>query len=264
MDVIMSVIQESSLVINKNWLTQNVNEKADYPVYGHALEYSGKSVGAFRVLQAAQKASKFAVQVIADLGKRPIAALERFSQNMGTAVGALVFPRLPFATYEAAQSITSLKGDGKGINLARRVKKAVMDTFSTVAAYGYAAAFITGNPAIIVAAQSVEIVSDLASLDMSTKDYNKSTELEAQASGEAKVALTHTKKYNFYRVVKDIVSIATAILGIVIMATGYPFIPMAVLIVVFSTTLIFSVIRDLFKEMGRYKVINFDRDVKLV
>ncbi len=252
------------VTIDNNWLESNRNAKSDQPLATHAMEYSGKPIGSLRILQAVQKTTKLAVQTLQGAVGRSWVKLEAFSKNVGTGIAALNIPRLPHVTYETVRSIAALREhDGKSGGLWRRVVKAAMQTFGAVAAYGYFAAFATGNPVAMVAAQAADLTSDIASLHLSADDYNRSTELEAVAQGDVKEVLTHSRKYHYLSVIKDVIGIVTAVAGIAIMAVGYPFIPAVILTIVAVVGVIIAVIKDLHKEMGRYKVVEFEQAVQL-
>jgi hypothetical protein len=136
----------------------------------------------------------------------------------------------------------------------------VRDTTDAIAAYGYSATFLTRNLKILPAVQMIDLTSDLADLQISTSDYRQASALEAVASdGHVKEALAHSKKAFFLCVVKNVVGIASAILGFVVLATGAPLMPSIAWILISLLATVIAIRADVIKSTGRYKVIDFDR-----
>ena len=120
--------------------------------------------------------------------------------------------------------------------------------------------FVTGSPAFRVVAQATDLTSDLVDVIMSVADYYKASALEKEAEGDVKVAVAHTKTYQFFRVVKAVAAVAATIFGFVLLALGMPLV--ALLTVSLASTL-FAILRDIYKDSGRFKVIDLDRAVTL-
>jgi hypothetical protein len=249
------------LLIDRKWLEENINEKANQSIYDSISGYLSQSVGALRGMQITQKAARLANEANKDLGLGSSRTLTGLDSNLGVGVSALNIPRLPSVTMEAVKSISALRADD-GVNFFRKCVKAVRDFMDAVAAYGFVSIFITGNPALKTVAQAADLTTDIADLHISASDYSKASELEARATGDAKEALTHTRKYNLIRVAKATSSIAMAILGIVLVATGILF-PMTALAILLVTSTAIAIFRDLHRDWGRFNVIKFDQEVTL-
>lgn len=258
----MTAVSEKVVVINQKWLQENVNDKANNSFFDHVSDYIGRSMGAFRSLQLSRRLLGLGSEVSSELGHAPSPMVRELDRNLGISLGALGLPRLPSATADAVKSLSELRKDDN-VSFIRKAIKAVRDTMDAISAYSYSSIFITGNPALRNVAQVTELTSDFADLQISATDYSKASALEAVATGDAKEALAHTRKYQFLRVLKDVASIATTILGVVLLVTEVTLLPVIALIIVFMSTTIFAIMRDLHKDRGRFKVINFDREVKV-
>lgn len=246
-----------TVIINQNWLQENVNEKADNSAFDHLVDFTGKATGAYRTLQISQKTVGLGSEVAKELGYGISPALNEFGHKLGIGASALDLPRLPSATSEAIKSLSALRKEDD-VSFFRKAIKAVRDTMDAIGAYSYASIFITANPALKPVAQAAVLTADFADLQMSTSDYSKASELEAIATGDAKVALNHSKKYYFLRILKAVASIATAILGFTVLVS---LMPVIALMIVFMSSTVFAIMRDLHKESGRFNVIKFDSEV---
>lgn len=235
-------------VINNTWLQENKNEFEQVSLWSRLVGYTCRTDGSYRTLKIAQNSAK-------------LSKLPELDHRLGMGANALSVPRLFPATSGMIKSLSSLKND-PDISFFRRAVKAVRDTMDAIAAYGYASIFITGNMFLRPVAQATEVVTDLADLHISASDYSQAAELESKASGEAKVALEHTRKHNFIRTMKAAASIAIAILSFALVVTGLV-LPIVALTIAFLSVTMLAVARDLHKDWGRYKIINFDRTILL-
>ncbi|HSX11122.1 MAG TPA: hypothetical protein VLF94_05360 [Chlamydiales bacterium] len=247
------------VTINQTWLQQNINEKAHYSYWEHFKEYLGKSVGVFRALQGTQKSMNVGSLMVEGVGYAAPSAVKSLGRNLGTGVAALGLPKIPSATSDAIKALSDLtKVDD--VSFVRKAVKAVRETADMIATVGFASIFVTGSPALATVAQVTDFTSDVADLTLSVSDYQKASALELGATGDAKVAVSHTRKYNFLRVVKATASVAAAIFGSVLLILGMPILALAV---IGLTATFFAIARDIYKESGRFRVINLDRPVML-
>ena len=236
--------------INENWLRENVNEKAGLSYYDRFVDYINKPIGIFRTVQGTQKT----------LSLGGATAGKKLSRKLGGAIGSLGTLRIPSAVGEAVDSVSALKADSE-ISLYRRTLKAVGDVSDAIATCSYSHMFITGSPALKTVAQVTDFTNDLVDLKISRDDYLKAADLETAATGDAKVAVTHTKTYQLLRVVKAVAAIASTIFGVVLLALGMP---LVAFLTVSLTSTLFAILRDLYKDAGRFKVISLDREVTLI
>jgi hypothetical protein len=247
------------VTINQQWLEENVNEKAGYSYGRHCMEYLGKSAGAFRVAQGIQKMLTLAGVLAAKIWSMPVRATQ-LCCHLGSTMSTLGVLRIPSAGKDAVDSVAALGDDKNKVPFPRKVEKAVGSVADAVAAYGFAHMFVTGSPALRVVAQATDLTSDLVDVKMSVADYYKASALEKEAEGDVKVAVAHTKTYQFFRVVKAVAAVAATIFGFVLLALGMPLV--ALLTVSLASTL-FAILRDIYKDSGRFKVIDLDRAVTL-
>ena len=247
--------------IDRNWLEANGNEKANDSAFQRLLDYENTSNGVFRSLQAVQKTAKLGNQIVKEAGSIPSAMSTGLATNLGIATSAMGLARLPAVTSQAIQSISAVGDDKNTTDLSRKVKNAVRDTGEAVAIGGYATLFVTGSPAAQTVAQIADMTSDVADFDLAISDYRKAAELETMATGDVKKAVTHSKNFHFLRIAKIVASIATVVLGAILVAKGVPLLALMMLSLV--TTLL-AITKDIYKTMGQHKVITFDRNVTLV
>lgn len=245
--------------IDDAWLRKNVNDKAGYTYAQHFKEYLGQCMGAFRTTQIVQKTLNLGSALFDKVGRTP-AAVRELSRDLGAAMSVLGVLRFPSAAAGAKQSLDALHDKTSDVSLPRRTMKAVGDVADAVACGGFAHSFITRSPALLPVAVTADFASDAVDAKVSLDDYWKAADLEKQAAGEVKVAVSHTKNYQFLRVVKAIIAVALTALGFALFALGMPLIAL-MMAGVASTA--FAIARDIYKESGRYKVIQLDGDVIL-
>lgn len=245
--------------IDAEWLRNNVNDKADYTYAQHAGDYLGRCIGAFRTTQLIQKTMNLGSALIDKVGRVP-AALGGLSRDLGAAMNVLGVLRVPSALVGAKKSLEELQDLTSDVGFSRRAVKAVGDAADAVAACGFAHSFVTRSPAFVPLAATADFMADAVDAKVSVEDYYKAIELEQQATGEVKVAVSHTKNYQFFRAIKATLAVALTALGFVLFALGMPLIAL-MMVGVASTAL--AIARDIYKESGRYKVIQLDGDVTL-
>ncbi len=246
----------SALVVNKSWIDSH--ETKPFTLADRATSYLRTANGAGRVMQLVQKSVKLSNQITKDLGRTPSEVGVRLEQNLGIATGALGVIRAPGAIIDAARSIQAASEDGS----ARKIERAVSDTLGAVSAVGYASMFVKYNPTVGTVCGALDLTGDVADFPYAISDYQKAKACEGQSnSPEIKEAFAHTKRYNLLAVAKTALSIATGILGMVLLIVGAPIVPAVILIApsLLGTTL--ALAKDQYKTMGKYEVINFDRPV---
>ena len=133
-----------------------------------------------------------------------------------------------------------------------------------MAGYGFAAFFIIANPAMGAGAQLFSLASKFASFHLTSEDYTKSFRLEAAATGEAKIALSHSRHYYFLSVARDIIAIATAVLGLTLAMTGLEILPTIGFVALSLCGSLVAIQKDFYKDAGKYKVVPFDREVAII
>lgn len=240
--------------IDSSWLEQNRNPKAGDSGLQRVVDYAGKSSGSARMLGAIQKTARLGTEIASEVGLSPSPVLKQLDVQIGIGMGALGMMRLPSVTSSAIQSLQS-----------GNVVQAIRDTTDAAAVYGNAVSFITGNPVLRPAAQTFDLVSDIADFPLSVTGHSKVSALleDTQATGLVKEALTHSKDYYFWRTLKNITSIATAIFGFVLVAAGIPPIPTIAFIILALVANLVAIRRDLHLDLGQFNVIQFDGPVKL-
>jgi hypothetical protein len=101
-------------------------------------------------------------------------------------------------------------------------------------------------------------------LGLDYSDYSKAYKLEAEATHpEVKKAVTHSKNYYFYKVVTTVAKLALTLLGIAAIVIGFELMPVLALTLFAIFTICLAIQTDHLKNSGEYKVIEFDREVRL-
>ncbi len=242
------------LIIDQNWLEENRNERVDDSPWQRTVRLTGGASGSARVISALQKAAKLGTQIPGAFGYVPSPTLQRLDTHTGTALGVLGITRIPSATSEA---LKSLQG-GHAVEIVR-------DTTDAMAVYANAISFVTGNTPLRTVASAFDFTSDVADAQQSITDMTKASELldDSRVTGLVKEAIIHSRDYYFWATLKAVGSVATAIFGFMLVAAGAPLsLTIALTTLALATNLI-AIRRDIHRDLGQFKVIEFNRDVKL-
>lgn len=250
-------------VIGQNWLNENTNDKADQSLLSRLQGYVGQTGGVYRLLQTMQKTLRLGTMTSEGMGSPVSPTVKTLDGNLGIAANALIFPRIPQATTAAVQTVSELEVED-GVPFRRKMAKAIRDVCDAVAALGFGALFIKFNPSVLKVAQTADLATDAMDLHISKEDYDKATELEQVAAGDVKEALLHTKNYNWWRVAKAATGVAATTLALLGLVFSIYLLPVIALAILGLAGTIFAVIRDNYKDMGRFNIIKFDREVQLV
>lgn len=234
------------------------NLKANDPLFDVGVDYLNTWKGSYRGVQVLQKGSRLAAE-IGNIAQVNCPTLKAFDKNLGIGLGAFGFTALPSAASSAIQSISALRSDEK-TPLSRRFGKAVKDCADAISSYCLSFTFIRANPLAKKIASLADFIADSTDLKMSCSDYAESARLETKAQGPLKEALANSKKSNFYRLLKNIASVAGAILGLSLFVTAVPAI---VLIVISLSSTLLGIKKDFVDATGQYKVIKFDRPLEI-
>lgn len=251
-----TAVQNTSIRIDQDWVAKNQNEKAGKSFLGHFGDYTGKAIGAFRALQVIKGVSKLWNEVVPN--HSPV--VKSLENGTGAAMAGLGIVRLPSATSDAVGRVVDLAKDN-GVSIDRKVGLAIKDVTDAVTTWIFSAMFLTGKATFVPVAQFADLAGDTADLAISAADYKKAAACEAASSGDIKEAFTHTKNYNMLRIAKAVVSVVSALLAVMSLLAGAQLISTVSLILISLTSALLAIRRDVYKDEGRFQVINFDKSV---
>lgn len=232
------------------WLDENKNPSADKSIFKRVVDYTDKSTGIFRTMQTIRKS--LAV----------VSWNEPFREKLGVGVSALGLVGLPFATSEVVDAVSKLR-DGE-IGLIRRVTKAFNAVAGAISSFGYAIDFIRENPLLRRVASMADLADDVSDLPLAIDNFYKASQLDVlNASDEVKKAVTCSKNYYLFGLIKSISSIALTIFGCIALLTGVPLMP-AIAAAASSLALTLAAIgKDGYEDTCKYKLIKFDHPVTI-
>lgn len=249
----------TATIVDQNWLNANRNKKVDDSALERTCDYLSTANGAYRGLQSVEKTIQIGNEFSNQLG----AHSAQFVRDLGTATAAMGMCRLPSVTSQVIKSLSAIGDQKNPTDMSRKMANAVKDTADAVLTYGYTGAFITKNTPLAIVANIADLTCNVTDVTLSVTDYTSAAKLESAASGQIKEAITHSKNYYLFRIIKATLSIASGILGLTMVALGAPLLPALALIILSVTTTIFAVMRDNYKYMGQFRVIDFDRAVTI-
>lgn len=254
-----TIAQNPVITLNQKWLEENGNKKAGDTPLQRASDYCASTNGTVRAFQALGKSVKLGYEC----GIQPTPHTTRLVANLGIATSAIGLARLPTVTQDALDSFSALTDDKNPADSSRKIASGVKNITDAAATYLNAASFITGNSTMIPIAQALDLSSDSAELHLSVSDYTRAAQLELDAPGKVKEAVTHSKNYYLLRLIKAITSVASGIIGLSLLTFGGPLLPSLALIVLSLSTTIFAILKDIYANTGTYNIIKFDRPVLL-
>jgi hypothetical protein len=250
------------ITINQEWLSKNQNSKADDSASKQGLGYLDTSTGILRGVQVFQKGSRLAAEA-ARCARYSAPTLDALGNNLGKCVGRLGLMALPSTVSSAYDSLSALTVSEQedGINVQRKLGNATKNVADVVSYTSSAISYIQFNPLARTVSAAADLIGDSTDLTMSWNDYSKASSLEAQATDpDVKEVCAHSKKYNFYRLLKNIGSVAGAILGLSLFVMVIP--PIVLIALSLATTLL-AITKDFISLTGKHKVIKFDSAVRV-
>lgn len=239
--------------IDNAWVNNHTSEKA---VGKTILDQMGTVSGASRVISVASKS----IKVGTTMASNPSPTLVTIEQNLGTTSAVLGLFRLPGVTADAVKSYNDLKDPNNTVRTERKVASFVSNIFGAISAYARAIAFVTLNSFRIlpIVASMAEFGSDGVALPQEIDDLTQTSKLaELAQDGELKEFWTHSRNYHILSVVKTVVSIVSAILGLALVA----FIPIAGFALIGLSITLLALTKDYYKALSKYPVISFGKPI---
>ncbi len=235
--------------IDERWLEANTNE--DLSFIERLSRYTSTTFGSFRSLSLIKSCSKLRNE----LGSTPSVVAQNLEKMAAISMSGLGLVRLPAVTKDAYDVLLDL-GEEDGVSFFRKAAIAFRNTMEAIMTWCNASVFVLSNPLLRRAAQIADFGYDSADLCLSVNDYYLASTYEEASSGEIKEVFTHTRKYFMLRVAKAVLSIATAVFTAIMLMAGMQLLPSVLAIFLSLATTLTAFRRDLFKEEGKYKLID--------
>lgn len=221
---------------------------------GRFVEYTGSSIGAIRSLSLMRGISRLYNQTVST----PSSTMETLDTTASAGISAIGIVLLPYRTQETYQLVSDLR-NSDGTPMQRKVELAMRSSMDTVSAWMSTGAVLTGNPTFRNISVITDFTQDVADLKIAADDYKSTSDYEVFASGEVKEALAHTRKYHLLRIAKATLSIAAALFALLMIFTGVQLLPLVLAILLSLTTTIVAIRRDIFKNEGKFRLIDLNR-----
>ena len=226
----------------------------DRTFLGGFIEYTGSAIGQLRSWSLIRSVSR----LYNEFSQSPSSAATAVDTTAGTAISALGVVLVPMRTKDAYGAIVSI-GNQDGIPLQRKIDLATRASMEAASSWMSAGVWVTGNPALRSATAVTDLTQDVVDLKVSVEDYRAASNYETLASGDVLEALEHTRKYQMFRIVKAVLSVAAALFAIMMLLTGIQILPLVLAILLTLTTTIVAIRRDIFKNEGRFQLIDLNR-----
>lgn len=235
------------------------NPKAGYTVQKHIEDYCDTSNGAFRELQLLERVSRVASHVLKQMQSGMSTFFDGFARSLNAGWVALTLPRLPKVTREGFEASKALL-TGPKLSFRERVQK-IHDVADGFATWLYAALFVTGNSVVKTAADVPDLIVNVADTTMAAQDLiNAKGELSVvkatqSSSKELQIRLDDTVKYSYMKLIKSVASVASAVLGMSMVALGAPVLPAIAFIGMGMTSTVAALTAHFFKETRPYAMV---------
>jgi hypothetical protein len=241
-----------SININSNWVSGNKRETNYFETF---VRMPKKASGASKWVQLVRKPLKLFNHIYKKTATSTTVDVEK---RLGAGVEVLNVFRSPGLTLDAANAIAKVD-DLDGMSLPRKISRTVSTIFDTLGTYCSALLFVKPISTIPHLSFALGLTGDMVDLPVDVSDWKEAGRLESQANGDVKAALAHSRKYYLLSLIKDVISIATAIFGLALL----PSMPVTGMILISIAGTALGIARDLLDSGGAYPVISFDRGVRI-
>jgi hypothetical protein len=142
----------------------------------------------------------------------------------------------------------------------------VHDVAEGAAAWGYATSFVTGSGVAKIAADVASLASDVTDLEMLAEDVLKATDYLSIAEGaqvdEAVVQrIEATRNYAMIKAVKAITSVASGVIGLLVLTLGGPILPAAFMVGMGLVGSVAALWAHFFRETCAHELVDFAKIV---
>lgn len=240
------------------------NPRAGYTVQKHIEEYCDTSNGAFRELQVSERVSRAVSHVLKQMQNGMAIFFDGFAKSLNAGWVALTLPRLPKVTREGVEAGQALL-TGPKLSFREGVEK-IHAVAEGIATWLYAALFVTGNAVVKTAADVPDLIVNITDTTMAAQDLlNAKSELKAARtpSKDLQTRLNDTVTYNYMKLVKSVSSVASAILGMLMIVLGGPVLPAIAFIAMGLASSVAAVSAHFFKETRPWTMVEHKEFVAL-
>lgn len=231
---------------------KNTNYNPDQTIAGRFVDYTGSAIGALRASSVIRGVSRLYNAIAAN----PSPVATQIDSVAGTTMTGLGIVRLPSATRSAIEDVAKVSEAGPEH---RNIAVAFRSMMDAIVAWTSVGALVTANPTLRNVATLADFSQDVADLGISAADYNQAAIYEKSAVGDVKEAFAHTRKYNMLRIAKAVMSVAAAFFAVWMLMTGVTLLPLILTILLSLATTVIAIRRDLYKDEGRFKLIDLNR-----
>lgn len=229
----------------------------------HVINYNKTANGTFRVLQLVDRVCQAVAMVLEELNNSLSAYFSDIAKQFGTAWCFMNYARLPSVSKDILWAVTDWSGPQAAS--ARNITDRVGKLFDGGAAWGYAISGLTSSSSLKTASDALDIVGSTANLALACDDWSKARQhldhlnTNEQQNGPLQQRFAETQTEAFWRIVKNVASIASGVLGLLVLAFGGPVLPAAVLLGISLTSTIAAMTSHFTKETSAYEMVDFYR-----
>ncbi len=248
---------------NKKYAAEDGKKKGCFTRF---LDYAKEASGVFRLFQVGQRVCSAAVEILKKFGSSMSEFFKKLGAKFMLAWTILTIPRVPIVMKDFVEACKKLKnkpqpGEHPGTQ-ARRRMEAVKHGFDAGAAVLYSANVVTGNPTIKVVADGLDLVNNVADCQLNAQTLANANKTLAKAKvekvdGQVQEALKKTAKHAFLKTMKAVCSIAGGVLGLAMIAFGWPVLPALLLIGVSLASTVFAMWSTLYENGSRTEMVDF-------
>lgn len=231
----------------------------------HMVTWLKETGGAFRELQLFERVCRAASMVLKEMGSTMSDFFADLGSKLSLAWAMLTIPRIPSVTQTAWKAIVDWGAPAVGpvTSASRDVIQKVHDIAEAMAAWGYGLSLVLGDSTLKTVADVPDLVSNVTDLSMASEDYSLAKQhleyinTNHADQGALQERFMDTMREALIRIVKSVASVASGVLGLLVLAFGGPVLPAAVLLALGLTSTIAAVTNHFFKETRTQEKVEF-------
>lgn len=209
------------------------NADVNKPLSEKLTDYFNTSFGAFRCLQGIERILKLAAQILKNLGSKLARPLEGLSSKMANAWQFLAIPRLFEVVPKMKKAAKEWFNPPPVLTASTNRKRLeqLHDIADGAATCGYVGSLVTSSQVLKNFADIPDLVSQVTDLTMAKEDWALSLDhLKALDTSDPKTEEIRkrfiSKLHNsFFRLLKAVSSVSSAVLGLMALWVGGPHVP---------------------------------------
>ena len=228
---------------------------------GHLIDYNKSADGTFRFLQLIDRVCQAISLVLEEFNSTLAIYFKDLAGKFATAWVFMNYARLPSVTKDAWEAVTDLSGPQAATT--RDSIDRVDKLFHGGAAWGYVISYLTDSLGVRTIADVVDVIGTTAGLTLACDDWFKAKKhLEHLKTHDATNGLlqqrfAETQLEAFWRIVKNVASIASGVLGLLVLAFGGPVLSAAALLTISLISTIAAMTAHFTKATNTYELVDF-------